>query len=70
MDPQWTSDGKPYGPVRYRDIVKERYLISKHCHTSYMDTGEMTPLEREYMLEFLYEDFKREKDAYDEAAKR
>lgn len=35
-----------------------------------MDTGDMTPLEREYMLEFLYEDFKREKDAYDEASKR
>ena len=62
-----TEDGKPYAPLRYKEIAKERYLISKHTNTSYDDTSNITPLERGYILEFLIEDFQRQKEMYDKA---
>ena len=62
-----TDNGKPYGPYRYREIAKERYLISKHTNTSYEDTSNITPLERGYLLEFLVDDLQRQKDMYDKA---
>ena len=37
LDPILTSDGRPYGPHRFKEIAKERYLISRHCHTSYKE---------------------------------
>lgn len=63
MDPQLTKDGKPYGPFRYKEIVKERYLISKNMNTSYNDLGKITPLERRYLLEFLADEVKQTKEA-------
>ena len=51
-----TSDGKLYGPQRFKDIVKERYIISSCCNTSYLDIGNITPLEREYLLSFIYDE--------------
>ena len=62
-----TDDGRPYGPTRYKQIVKERYLISKHTNTSYDDTLNITPIEREYLLEFIADDLHRQKEMYDEA---
>lgn len=53
LDPQLTSDGKPFGPYRYKQIVKECYLISKKSNTSYTDVMQITPQERNYILEFL-----------------
>ena len=67
MDPPLTEDGKPFGPSRYKEIAKERYLISKHTNTSYDDTTNITPLERGYLLEFLLDDMQRQKDIYDKA---
>lgn len=67
MDPPLTDDGKPYGPTRYKEIAKERYLISKHTHTSYDDTLNITPTERNYLLEFIAEDLQKEKEMYDKA---
>lgn len=57
-----TTDGRPYGPVRYKEIVKERYLVAKHCNTSYVDVGNMTPIERKYLLEFITEEAKKTKE--------
>ena len=62
-----TEDGKPFGPLRYKEIARERYLISKHTNTSYDDTSNITPLERGYILEFLIEDMERQKAMYDKA---
>ena len=59
MDPQLTSDGQPYGPWRYKQIVKECYLISKNCNTSYADILYMNPTERGYLLEFISDEYKR-----------
>ena len=56
-----------YAPKRFRDIAKERYLISKHINTSYEDTKDISPLERNYLLEFIVEDLERQKAMYDKA---
>ena len=62
-----TEEGRPYGPFKYKEIVKERYLISKHTNTSYEDTSRITPLERGYILEFITDDLQRQKELYDKA---
>ena len=59
MDPQTTKDGEPFAPVRYKEIVKECYLISKNINTSYNDLMDITPTERNYMLEFLLDEAKQ-----------
>lgn len=60
MDPLLTSDGKLYAPLRFQQIVEERYQISKHIHTSYTDLGDVTPAERKYLLEFIRRDLEHE----------
>ena len=65
LDPVKSDDGQPYGPFRYKEIVKERYLISKHIHTSYEELGRVTPLERRYLLQFITESAKAEKEYID-----
>lgn len=67
LDPTLTSDGQPYAPHRFKEITKERYLITKYSHTSYKDLDNVTPTERAYLLEFIYEELKKEQDAYEEA---
>lgn len=62
-----TSDGKPYAPQRFKDITRERYLISKYSNTSYKDLDNITPTEREYLLEFIYEELRKEQELYEEA---
>ena len=42
------------------EIAKERYIISKHLNTSYVDLGKITPVERKYLLEFLMQDAEEE----------
>ncbi len=61
-----TEDGKPYGPERYKRIVQECYLISKNMNTSYADVLSMTPIEREYLLQFLLNDFNERKKAVED----
>ncbi len=58
-----TSDGKPFAPVRLKQIVKENFFLTKHLHTSYSDLLDVTPTERKYLLEFLIEDFNKQKEA-------
>lgn len=58
-----TSDNKPYGPIRFKEITEEKYLITKYTNTSYSDVGDMSPIEREYILQFISRDLKREQDA-------
>ena len=63
LDPQKTNDGKPYGPIKYKEIVKERWLIAKNSNISYSDTGDMTPTERYYILEFISDEIKKTNEA-------
>ena len=53
LDPQTTEDGQPYAPKRYKEIVKECYVISKNLNTAYTDILQVTPTERYLMLTFL-----------------
>jgi len=62
-----TNDGKPFGPYRYKQIVKESYLISKNTNTSYVDVMKITPQERNYILEFLAEEYKRTQELTEQA---
>ena len=70
FDPPLNSKGQPYGPERYKEIVKERYLISKNINTSYNEVGKITPLEREYIIEFLVDEIKQSKKLADERNKQ
>lgn len=58
-----TSDGRPYSVERFKEIVKERYVISTKSNIPYSDVGDMTPIEREYVLQFIQEDLQRQIDA-------
>ena len=62
MDPQNNEDGSPYGPTRYKERVRECYLISKNINTSYVDVLKITPVERNMMLNFLLEEAKRREE--------
>jgi hypothetical protein len=62
LDPALTSDGRPYGQVRFEQIVEECYMISKKIHTSYNDLTKITPLERTYLLQFIKRDLERENE--------
>ena len=57
-----TSDGRLYAPLRFKQIVEERYQISKHTNTSYSDTGNISPTERNYLLEFIKRDLEHEQE--------
>ena len=62
LDPLLTSDGKPYAPEAFRRIVQECYLLTKNLHTSYTDILRITPTERHYLLQFLFEDAQKNKE--------
>lgn len=62
LDPPLTENGEPYGPRRYKEIVKERYLISRSINTSYNDVGKITPLERTYIMQFILDDNEKQKE--------
>lgn len=63
-------DGRPYAPVRFEQIVEERYQISKHIHTSYKDLDDVTPLERKYLLQFIERDLVRENELRQQQAQK
>lgn len=65
-----TSDGKLYAPLRFEQIVEERYQISKHINTSYADLGKITPTERKYLLEFIKRDLEHEQKLIQEKAQQ
>lgn len=66
LDPKLTRDGKPYGPIRYKEIVKECYLIAKNANTSYTDLMNITPIEKSYLMEFIADEFEANKKATEE----
>jgi len=39
--------------------MRERYLIAKNLNTSFLDTGKLTPKEREYLINFLITDMEK-----------
>ena len=61
FNPEYTQDGQPFGPLRFRQICREEYIISATTHTSFLDVEQISPRERELIIEFLKED-KAERD--------
>ena len=62
LTPSLTEDGKPYGPYRYEEIMREYYYISKYTHTTYNDVLMMSPSERQLMLRNIVEDMKHQNE--------
>lgn len=62
LDPQTTKDGTPYGPMRYKEIVKECYYISHNINTSYNEALKISPSERELLIKMIAEDIKKQKE--------
>ena len=62
LTPLLTEDGRPYGPIRYEQIVKECYLISKHINTSYGEVLDITPMERQMLLKDIADDLKKQNE--------
>jgi hypothetical protein len=67
LDPQKTDKNEPYGPYRYKEIIRECYLISKNINTSYNEILDITPTERSYLLQFIADDIKRYNDVKEQA---
>ena len=70
LDPLRSEDGKPYGPKRYKEIVRECWYISENLHTSYADVLDMSFLERAYLIELIHEKHEATKQALEEARMR
>ena len=64
MDPQLIEHPE-HASRQYKELVKERYIITKHTNTSYNETADITPLERRYIFEFIMEELKKQKEAFD-----
>lgn len=62
LDPQFDENGDPYGPIRFRELAKECYLISKNMNTSYSDILLITPTERKYLIKFLIDEAKQQQE--------
>ena len=62
LDPKKTSDGKPYGPTKFKSLVKELYLIAKNCNTPYTELLDITPTEKDQLISFIVEDAKRSEE--------
>ena len=65
FDPVLTNDGKPYAPYKYKQIIKERYIIAKNANTPYVDSGKMTPSERGVILELIADEIQKTQDYID-----
>ena len=55
LDPQLSNDGTPFGPKRYKEIVKECWYISDNLNTSYTDVLNLSYQERVYLIECINE---------------
>jgi hypothetical protein len=55
LDPQISKDGTPYGPKRYKEIVKECWYVSDNLNTSYTDVLNLAYQDRVYLIDCINE---------------
>ena len=67
LDPQLSKDGTPFGPKRYKEIVKECWYISDNLNTSYSDVLKLSYQERVYLIECINEKKDATAKAFEEA---
>jgi hypothetical protein len=70
LDPRTSEDGKPYGPKRYREIVRECWYVSDNTNTSYADVLDLSYIERMYLLRFIHEKQEATREALEQAKAR
>ena len=70
LDPQTSNDGSPYGPKRYKEIVKECWYVSDNLHTSYTDVLNLAYQDRIYLIECINEKKEATERAFAEAQNR
>ena len=70
LDPQVSKDGTPYGPKRFKELVKECWFISDNTHTSYTDVLDISFLERLYLIECINEKQKATEAAIEASKKK
>jgi hypothetical protein len=63
LDPQISKDGTPYGPKRFKEIVKECWFLSDQMNTSYSDVLDLSVQERFYISECIKEKHETQKKA-------
>ena len=67
LDPQTTSDGQPYGPKRYRELVRECWYVSDNLHTSYTDVLDLAVMDRISLIRLINEKIENTNKAMEEA---
>ena len=67
LDLQTTKDGKPYGPIRYKQLVKECYVIAKNTNTPYTALMDITPTEKNALIDLILEENRRSEEALQKA---
>ena len=55
LDPQTSNDGSPYGPKRYKEIVKECWYVSDNLNTSYPEVLNLAYQDRVYLINLINE---------------
>lgn len=70
LDPQTSSDGTPYGPKRFKELVRECWYISDQTHTSYADVLDLSVAERIYLIRFINEKIENTNRALEENNKK
>lgn len=69
-NPRFNSEGKPFGPWMYNEIIREAAYISRNINTTYSDVLDMTPMERRAVVTDINEYNKKRNDALKEASDR
>ncbi len=67
LDPLISSDGTPYGPKRFKELVKECWYICDNTNTSYTDVLDISIQERRYLIENINAKHEATKKAMEEA---
>lgn len=70
LDPLISKDGKPYGPKRFKEIVKECWFISSQLNTSYTDVLDISVQERVYLAECIHDKLEATNKAIEEVKQK
>ena len=64
LDQQMTSDGRPYGPIRHKQLFEYCFYISKQSNNRVEEIKDWTPLELKYAMDYLDEVNKAQDEAF------
>jgi hypothetical protein len=62
-----TSDGKPYGPIRYKNILTECWYVSDNLNTSYTDVLDLAVSDRLALINLIKEKIENTNKALEDA---